>query len=77
MKFKAVVVTLVALAGALTMTGCTIAPTILGVASLFVDNKTPSPPVWRIQPVEASPLPSPSLPDLSAVEQRAALDERR
>lgn len=77
MKFKAVVVTLVALAGALAMNGCTFAPTALGIASLFVDNNTPPPPVWRIQPVEPAHTPSPSLPDLSAVEQHAALDARR
>lgn len=77
MKFKAVVVTLIALAGALTMTGCTFAPTALGIASLFVDNKTPAAPVWRIQPVEPAHTPAPSLPDLGAVEQHAALDARR
>jgi hypothetical protein len=56
------------------MTGCTFAPTALGIASLFVDNKTPAASVWRIQPVEPSFTPPPSLPDLGAVEQHAALD---
>jgi hypothetical protein len=77
MKFKAVVVTLVALAGALTMSGCTIAPTALGIMSLLVDNNTPAVPVWRIQTPEASPIPPLSLPDVSAVPQHAALDAPR
>jgi len=77
MKFKGVVVTWVALAGALAMNGCTFAPTALGIASLFVDNRTPAAPVWRIQPVEPSFTPCPALPDFSAVEQHAALDKRR
>ncbi|MBI5394840.1 MAG: hypothetical protein HZA91_06030 [Verrucomicrobia bacterium] len=77
MKFKAVVVTLVALAGALMMNGCTLAPTALGIMMLLVDDKTPSAPVWRIAPPAASPLPTLSLPDLDTAPQHAALDERR
>jgi hypothetical protein len=76
MKYKAVVVTLVALTGALVMNGCTIAPTALGIMSLLVDNNTPSAPVWKITPPVASPTPL-SLPDLNAAPQRAALDDRR
>jgi hypothetical protein len=77
MKFKAVFVTLVALAGALTMSGCTIAPTALGILMLLVDDKTPSAPVWRIQTPEASPILPLSLPDVSAVPQHATLDAPR
>jgi hypothetical protein len=52
---------------ALLQTGCTLAPSILGVARLLVkngDSATPK-PVWQMEP-EIPSKSSPALPDLSA-----------
>lgn len=66
MMYRCVVLA-AALLMALLQTGCTLAPSILGVARLLVKNGDPAPskPVWQMEP-EIPSKPAPALPDLSA-----------
>jgi len=63
---------------ALLQIGCTLAPTLLGIARLLVKNDatTPTRPVWQMEPAIPQ-TPTPTLPDLSAADPRATVAAAR
>jgi hypothetical protein len=63
---------------ALLQTGCTLAPTALGIARLLVRNDAavPAGPVWQMEPAIPE-TPAPALPDLRAADPRATVASAR
>ena len=71
MMWRAIALSVVVFS-ALTLTGCTFAPTALGVLSLFAKNGEPAKAVWRVEAPEIAPAAPPTLPDLATAPQHAA-----
>lgn len=77
MMYRCLALTAVLLT-ALLQTGCTLAPTLLGIARLLVKNDTAAPtrPVWQMEP-EIPQTPAPTLPDLGAADPRSTVAAAR
>jgi hypothetical protein len=67
-----------ALLAALLQTGCTFAPTALGIMKLLlIQNDTrPAPPVWHREP-EIPQTPPPTLPDLTTADPHKTVADAR
>lgn len=62
---------------ALLQTGCTLAPTALGIMTLLVKNDAKlGPPVWQMEQ-EVPQTPAPTLPDLSTADPHATVAAAR
>lgn len=69
--------TALALVAAFMMTGCSISP--MSILPFLIQNNggAPSKPLWEIEEPQIARTPPPTLPDLTAASQHAALTQPR